>query len=292
MLLSEKVLDGSPAVREKLYAMTGDKDMRVRYQLAFTLGKIPGPRATAAMGAIIARNVNYGWIRLAVLSSSLGRTGELFAILADDRKYRSTDDGRKFLEQLAEQTGLQNRKDQVAEVLKMLNTFPDKEISKKAAELLGGVKLARREEIVAAYNDVLDMKGDRDRGKAVFKKECSTCHMLENVGFDLGLPLGSIKNRGPETILISTLDPNREVQPQYLNYVCVTDDGLSVTGMIAAESATSITLTRAEGESDTVLRTNIDELANSGMSIMPEGLEKQLSKNDMADLIEYLMSVQ
>ena len=41
----------------------------------------------------------------------------------------------------------------------------------------------------------------------------------------------------------------------------------------------------------TVLRTDIDELVNTGMSIMPEGLEKQLSKQDMADLIAYLMSM-
>ena len=48
---------------------------------------------------------------------------------------------------------------------------------------------------------------------------------------------------------------------------------------------------RAEGQSDTVLRTKIDELVNTGTSIMPEGLEKQLSKQDMADLVTYLMSV-
>jgi putative heme-binding domain-containing protein len=115
---------------------------------------------------------------------------------------------------------------------------------------------------------------------------------LEGVGYDLGLPLQSIRNRGRETILLSVLDPNREVNPTYLNYVALTEDGLTFTGMIAAETATSITLKRAEDQSDTVLRTEIEELVSTDKSIMPEGLEKQIPKQDMADLIEYLMTVQ
>ena len=130
------------------------------------------------------------------------------------------------------------------------------------------------------------------RGRTAFRRECSKCHKLEDYGVELGLPLDTIQNRGPETILLSVLDPNRDVLPQYLNYVVVTDDGLSATGMIESETATSITLKRAEGESDTVLRTNIDELVNTGMSIMPEGNEKLVTKQEMADIIAYLMSLE
>jgi len=455
--LAEKVLGDSPVVRAKLYAMAGDDDARVRYQSAFTLGEIPGTQATAALAAIAARDAGDRWVRLAVLSSSLGRAGELFAQLAADQKWRSGPSGIALLEQLAEQTGVQNQGDQVAEVLRVLDALPDgeknlaraavrglsrglkkanspllkrlasdkagelllemvdkaktqatdvkapvaqrteavrslalasfeevgntlarllesrqpqevqtaalralgrfrdeqvagfvvdawggfspkvrgeaaealfarperlpvlfaaienksinpsqldparvqfllkhpdKRIREPASRLLGSAKLARRTEAMAAYRDVLDMKGHLARGKAVFKKECSTCHKLEGVGYDLGLPLATVQSRGREGILSQILDPNREINPAYLNYTLLTDDGLTVTGMITAETATSITLTRAEGESDTVLRTNIDELQSTGLSIMPEGLEKQVNKQDMADLIEYLMSVQ
>ena len=88
------------------------------------------------------------------------------------------------------------------------------------------------------------------------------------------------------------LDPNREVNPAYLNYVVLTADGLTLTGMIASETATSLTLKRAEGQGDTVLRTEVDELVNTGKSIMPEGLERTLSKQDLADVIEYLMGLE
>ena len=109
--------------------------------------------------------------------------------------------------------------------------------------------------------------------------------VCERAGAVLGELLDS---RQPQAVL----DPNRDVMPRYLNYIVVTEEGLSVTGMIDSETATSVTLKRAEGESNTVLRTNIDEMANSGLSIMPEGLEEQLTKQDMADLIAYLMQIQ
>jgi putative heme-binding domain-containing protein len=173
----------------------------------------------------------------------------------------------------------------------MLLSHPDRDVRRHAEALLGTVKLARREQAVAAYRDVLSLRGDPQRGKAVFKKECSACHRLEGVGYDLGLPLQTIRNRGREGILLNVLDPNRELNPAYANYLIITDDGRSVTGMISAETATSITLHRGQGQSDTVLRRNIDELANTGLSIMPEGLEQQINKQQMADLIEYLVSL-
>jgi hypothetical protein len=52
-----------------------------------------------------------------------------------------------------------------------------------------------------------------------------------------------------------------------------------------------VTLKRQENATDTILRANIEELRSTGQSIMPEGLEKQLDPQAMADLIAYLLSV-
>jgi putative heme-binding domain-containing protein len=120
---------------------------------------------------------------------------------------------------------------------------------------------------------------------------CSVCHRLENVGTEIGPNLATLQNRGAESILLNVLDPNREVNPQYVNYILVTTEGRSITGLVAAETATSVTLKRQENASDTVLRANIDELKSTGQSIMPEGLEKQLAQQALADLIAYLLSV-
>jgi putative heme-binding domain-containing protein len=103
--------------------------------------------------------------------------------------------------------------------------------------------------------------------------------------------LTAIKDRGNETILLNILDPNREVQPRYLSYLLVTDSGRSITGMIVAESANSITLRRVDGTSETVLRVNVEELRSTGLSFMPEGLEKQVDHQGMADLLAYFNSI-
>jgi hypothetical protein len=62
--------------------------------------------------------------------------------------------------------------------------------------------------------------------------------------------------------------------------------------MIAGESAASITLRRAENATDTVLRGEIEQLRGTGQSIMPEGLEKQLDPQALADVIAYVLSAQ
>uniref|UniRef100_UPI00262886C9 hypothetical protein n=1 Tax=uncultured Gimesia sp. TaxID=1678688 RepID=UPI00262886C9 len=83
---------------------------------------------------------------------------------------------------------------------------------------------------------------------------------------------------------------NREVKPQYMNYSLVTEGGLVISGMISNESVNSITIRKPDGTESTILRINIDELRSSGLSFMPEGLEKQVDEQAMAHLISYLMS--
>ncbi len=89
-------------------------------------------------------------------------------------------------------------------------------IRDKASGLLGSAKLARREEVVEAWRDVLDLRGDVGRGREVFRRERAKCHRLEDHGVELGLPLNTVQNRGPETVLLAVLDPNRGVLPRYL----------------------------------------------------------------------------
>jgi putative membrane-bound dehydrogenase-like protein len=174
--------------------------------------------------------------------------------------------------------------------LELLKTYPDSAVQKRAATLFAE-GLPRRQEIVAAYQPSLARAGDRDRGKALFKTHCSTCHRLENVGQQVGADLSAIRDRGLDSVLLNILDPNREVKPQYQSYVLVTDSGRVLTGMIVAETANSLTVRRPDGGEETVLRLEVDELKSTGLSFMPEGLEKQIDVGAMADLLTYLNSI-
>ena len=174
------------------------------------------------------------------------------------------------------------------ERVQLLKKNPDEKIRKLAESLFHDQRLTGRSDIVKAYQASLKLKGNSSNGKKVFKKACSACHRLENVGVQLGADLKAIKDRGTEAVLLNILDPNREVKPQYVTYLLVTTQGRTITGLIKSENANSITIARADGTSDTVLRIDIDELISSRLSFMPEGLEKQINKQEMADLLAYL----
>ena len=135
------------------------------------------------------------------------------------------------------------------------------------------------------------MKGDIDRGRVHFRKTCAACHKLEGFGESIGADLNAIRDRGTAAVLLNVLDPNREVKPQFLSYVVALDSGRTVTGMIAAETANSLTLRKADNTTESILRVNIDELKSTGLSFMPEGLEKQLDPAAMADVLAYLNSI-
>jgi putative heme-binding domain-containing protein len=176
--------------------------------------------------------------------------------------------------------------------LRLLSDHRDQTVRTRAAKLLASSQIGRRADVVEAYRGVLEQKGDAERGKIVFGKICAACHRVAGVGTDIAPNLAAMKSRGPEAILLNVLDPNREVNPQYLSYAVLTTDGRQLTGMIAAETATSVTLRRADNATDTVLRIDIDQLKSTGLSLMPEGLEKQIDQAAMADLLEYLKTAE
>ena len=84
------------------------------------------------------------------------------------------------------------------------------------------------------------------------------------------------------------LNPSSQITSGFNNYTVVTEAGRIFTGVLAAETATSVTLRREESKEDTILRKDIDEMAASSISMMPEDLEKEVSPQDVADLIAYL----
>ncbi len=173
----------------------------------------------------------------------------------------------------------------------LLQASADKQVRARAAKLFAGTRLSKRQDVVASYQRALQLKGDPVQGKAIFKKECSACHRLEGVGEQVGEDLAAIRDRGLDAVLLNILDPNREVKPQFLSYYLVIDTGRSITGLITAETGNSITLRRLDGTSETVLRVNVEEMRSTGMSFMPEGLEKQIDTQGMADLLAYLNSI-
>jgi putative heme-binding domain-containing protein len=93
---------------------------------------------------------------------------------------------------------------------------------------------------------------------------------------------------GKDELLIHLLDPNRDVEGNFVTYTALTADGLVISGMLAGESGTSIELVDSQGKRHAILREDIEQLTRSGTSLMPEGFEKQLSRTELADLLAHL----
>jgi putative membrane-bound dehydrogenase-like protein len=161
-------------------------------------------------------------------------------------------------------------------------------IRKRAATVFEGSINADRAKVIDAYRSALTAKGDPMKGQAHFTKHCAACHKVGGVGADLGPDLSTLSDKSPEALLIALLDPNRAVEARYLNYIALTTGGETLTGLLASETSTSITLVGAEGKPRTVLRTELDRLQGTGKSAMPEGLEKDLKPEDVADLLAFL----
>ncbi len=157
-----------------------------------------------------------------------------------------------------------------------------------AARLVLSDPPSNRKQVVASYQPALELTGDPQRGRMLYAKTCIQCHRDGTAGHLVGPDFASVKNKSPEDLLVAILDPNREAQPSYQTYTAVTKQGKIYTGIISAETAASLTLKRAEAKEDVVLRDTLDELVSTGQSLMPEGLEKDLDKQQLADLIAWI----
>ena len=149
---------------------------------------------------------------------------------------------------------------------------------------------AEREAVLARYRGALARVGklDRRRAREVFEQHCAACHRVDGIGADVGPDIADIQVKRPEAILEDILDPSRAIDQNYAAYTVLLRAGGAPTGLIAAESASSVTLRRAGGETETLLRIDIEEIRSSGLSLMPDGLEKAIGPEDMAELIRWL----
>ncbi len=173
--------------------------------------------------------------------------------------------------------------------VQQLKAHPNAAVRAKAVAVFKQSADADRAKVVKSYTPALDLKADPVRGKVVFGKTCAACHRLDGVGSDVGANLlAALPNKSGEDLLAAVFDPNREVDPRYVSYNVVTTDERVLNGVVATETPTSITLRRADGKEDTILRANIASLRSTALSLMPVGLEKDLMPQDVADLFAYL----
>jgi putative heme-binding domain-containing protein len=140
---------------------------------------------------------------------------------------------------------------------------------------------------------ILSLKGDAERGKALFFKsatlQCTSCHRVQGTGNTLGPDLSKIATKYTRAqILESILEPSKSIDPKYVAYLIETTDGRNHTGLLAEKNDKEIVL-KMQGDKEVRIPANkVEHMAPQKNSIMPELLLRDLTAEQAADLLEFL----
>ncbi len=164
----------------------------------------------------------------------------------------------------------------------------DAKLRQRVAAIAKQTVTSDRQAVVARYAKVVDQGGDPVRGREVFKRQCATCHQVAGVGVHVGPDISDSRVKTARQFLTDILIPNQAIDNNYVSYSVLTTDGRVLSGILVTETVSSITLKEPEAKVTVLPRSDIEALRSDGISLMPEGLEKNISPQEMADLISFL----
>ena len=133
-------------------------------------------------------------------------------------------------------------------------------------------------------------KGVPGRGKAVFQKNCATCHQLFGDGMALGPELNGADRGNLDFLLTSIIDPSAQIRGEYQAVQVALKDGRVLLGLVADKTDAGMTLIDANRQLTRITTAEIEEVKVSAASLMPEGILDNLKDNEIRDLFRYLQS--
>ena len=243
-----------------LAGLVTDPDPKVRYQLAFSLGEWHSEKAADLLAALSKAEPDNRYLQAAIMSSALPHAARLLE--------SETALDKDKLEQSAKAEGSGARPLEI--VRRQMPQRPS------------------RGPVLAPYSAVDPSKADLDRGEQLFTVHCSTCHRFGGIGREIGPDLGALKDRSTAALLKAILDPNAAVEDRFRTHTVRLRDGGALVGILAGDTSVSLSVVGADGVTRTALRKNIESIEDSGLSMMPEGLEAAIPPEEMAHLLGYL----
>ena len=182
------------------------------------------------------------------------------------------------------------------DVVGIARTSPLIEVRELFERFIPEEKRTRRLGDVVDRAALLALRGDIARGRLVFTgntaAQCKTCHKAGNVGENVGPDLTKIGAKYNKPALLDhILEPSKTIEPQYTAYLLETKDGRALSGLGVERSKDAVVLKDAQGKTIKVANADIDRLVPQSRSLMPELLLRDLTMQDVADLLEFLASL-
>lgn len=155
----------------------------------------------------------------------------------------------------------------------------------------------RRLGSVVLSEQILALPGDPARGKQVFFEtagvSCKNCHRIQQEGKEVGPELTAIgKKLSREQLLESILEPSKRIEPKFVTHLVETDDGQILTGLLIQQNGDEVVLKDAQDRVTRIRTRNIEQLAPQRQSLMPELLLRDMTAEQVADLLAYLGTLQ
>lgn len=307
-------LGSEPAFKRALeLIVSGNTPQPERTALIDIVGQV-GPPETAATLQQLAREPQPVPIRMAALSSLQRFSDPAIATLLLEDYVRMPPEMRTrardvlvsrlpwsvFLVEAVKAGKIKPEEVPLDQVRRMV-THDDKALIASMEKLWGRIKKETPQEklskisevgILVRETGVNGLRGTPDPvgGKVVFTKVCATCHTLFGEGNKVGPDLTGSDRKNTPLMLSSIIDPSGAMRAEYVAYTVATVDGRVLTGLMAESTPQTVTLLDDKNKRTVVPRSEIEELKESPISLMPEKILDPLSPKEIRDLWAYLRS--
>lgn len=170
--------------------------------------------------------------------------------------------------------------------IQTLRGYRDRSLRTRCLAVFG--KPTVRTEVVSKYLAALPSPKEYEKGAALHKEHCAVCHSPDKGALAIGPPLENLKHWTIEQWVTSIMDPNRNVEPKYLQSNVLTEDDQVLSGILIEESSQNVRIAQSDGKLRDIARSNIQEIRSSGKSLMPEGFEEKLTPEQLSQLLAFL----
>jgi putative heme-binding domain-containing protein len=138
-------------------------------------------------------------------------------------------------------------------------------------------------------NTLRTATGDATSGQTIFRRVCGQCHKIYGQGAEVGPDITRNGRASFEQLLSNVFDPSLVIGAAYQAQTVITRDGRVLTGLLSEDSPQRVILKMPGDKQEVIAREEIEESVRSSLSLMPEGLEKQLQPQELADLFAFLI---
>ncbi|MFN6049528.1 MAG: c-type cytochrome, partial [Planctomycetia bacterium] len=122
------------------------------------------------------------------------------------------------------------------------------------------------------------------------QKHCSACHQIAGKGAKIGPQLDGIGSRGLDRLLEDMLDPNRNVDQAFRQTTLTLKNGQFINGLVLREEGVLLVSADQQGKEIRVAKDQVEERKLSNVSPRPAGFVDQLSNQEFADLMAYMLA--